>query len=311
MPPLISIITPCLNRVDYIDEAVRSVLDQQYSPIEHIVVDGGSTDGTLEKLRRYNHVTVMTGKDTGLYDAINKGIRSSKGELIGLLNSDDTYKKDVFSDWAQQFERHPEADVVSGNAVIFKQIASQPKTILRYLDYGFGGLSVYDVLTDARYPNTRLYRKRLFDQIGLFDPSYRIAGDGEFLLRAALAQVKNVRFPRFVYEYRQHPGSLTINTSDAQWRPALEEELYIAQTYLVKDDLPMSAKVLLQGWRVKMFWRGIKKALQNNHSSLTWHYVMNAIRSILWWPMAGTLFLGSKIARFPNIKYRIGQAKLS
>ena len=80
----ISIVTPCLNQSKFIVEAVESVLEQEYPNLEHIIVDGGSTDGTLEELRRYPHLTVMSGPDRNLYDAFNKGLRSARGDIIGM-----------------------------------------------------------------------------------------------------------------------------------------------------------------------------------------------------------------------------------
>lgn len=79
--PRICIITACLNRVGYISQAIASVLVQGYSATEHIVVDGGSTDGTLELLARYPHIKVVSGLDKGMYDALNKGLDLATGQL--------------------------------------------------------------------------------------------------------------------------------------------------------------------------------------------------------------------------------------
>src|SRR5467141_2466159 len=95
--PRISVITPCLNGVRYVGEAIESVLKQDYPNMEHIVVDGGSTDGTLEVLSRYHHLSVLKGPDRGVYDALNKALAVAKGELIGILNSDDRYADGVFA----------------------------------------------------------------------------------------------------------------------------------------------------------------------------------------------------------------------
>ena len=75
----------------YIADAIESVLSQHIPDVEHIIMDGGSTDGTLEILKKYPHLIVVSGPDNGMYDAINKGIGISKGEWIGLLNADDLY----------------------------------------------------------------------------------------------------------------------------------------------------------------------------------------------------------------------------
>ncbi|MBN1416361.1 MAG: glycosyltransferase, partial [Bacteroidales bacterium] len=96
LSPKISIITPCLNRVEFIRTAIESVLAQNYQNFEHIIIDGGSTDGTLELLKKYQHVIFVSEPDENLYEAINKGIRLASGKIIGHLNSDDFYSKAIF-----------------------------------------------------------------------------------------------------------------------------------------------------------------------------------------------------------------------
>src|SRR5689334_8323683 len=95
--PLLSIITPCLNRSTYIADAVESVLKQDYHNFEHVIMDGGSTDPTLSILGRYPHLQVFSEKDQGMYHALNKGIAKVRGEVIALLNSDDVYEPGIFS----------------------------------------------------------------------------------------------------------------------------------------------------------------------------------------------------------------------
>jgi glycosyltransferase involved in cell wall biosynthesis len=91
--PLVSIITVVLNGAKYIEQTIKSILDQNYANIEYIIVDGGSTDGTLEILKRYNDKIDywVSERDKGIYFAMNKGISFAKGELIGILNADDFY----------------------------------------------------------------------------------------------------------------------------------------------------------------------------------------------------------------------------
>jgi glycosyltransferase involved in cell wall biosynthesis len=91
----ISIITPSFNSVNYIERAIKSVLSQDYDNWEHIIVDGGSMDGTLEILKKYPHLVWVSEPDRGQSDAMNKGFQMSTGEIIGYLNADDWYKEDA------------------------------------------------------------------------------------------------------------------------------------------------------------------------------------------------------------------------
>jgi glycosyltransferase involved in cell wall biosynthesis len=90
--PLVSIITPSLNQGRYLREAIESVREQDYEPIEHVVVDGGSTDGTLELLREYGHLRWLSGPDRGQSHALNKGFAMARGQVFGWLNADDAYE---------------------------------------------------------------------------------------------------------------------------------------------------------------------------------------------------------------------------
>jgi glycosyltransferase involved in cell wall biosynthesis len=88
----VSIITPVFNNEKFIDVCINSVLNQDYENIEHIVIDGGSTDSTIEILNKFkNNIKIISEKDNGIYDAINKGIKVSSGEIVGILNADDFF----------------------------------------------------------------------------------------------------------------------------------------------------------------------------------------------------------------------------
>jgi len=117
--PRISIITPCLNRARFIREAVESVLNQGYPDFEHIIVDGGSTDGTLTVLEKYPHLRVISEPDKGMYDAINKGLHFARGAVIGLLNSDDLYAAGSLRTVAERFSHDASAQAVVGGAEVF------------------------------------------------------------------------------------------------------------------------------------------------------------------------------------------------
>src|SRR5215467_1765166 len=119
--PKISIVTPSFNHDGFIEEALLSVKKQNYPNLEHIVVDGGSTDGTLEILQRYGsqpgwgHLRWTSEPDHGQSDALNKGFRLAQGDIVGWLNSDDRYRVGCLQKIVQAFSTHSQADVIYGD----------------------------------------------------------------------------------------------------------------------------------------------------------------------------------------------------
>ena len=109
-----TIITPSYNQADYIEQTIRSVLEQDCPNVEHIVVDGGSSDGTVEILERYSHIIWISEKDRGQADALNKGLALATGSIIGWINSDDYYQENIFTSVAKNFV-NPTTQWVIGN----------------------------------------------------------------------------------------------------------------------------------------------------------------------------------------------------
>ncbi len=110
-----SILTPSFNAAQYIERAIRSVMDQDYDDWEHIIVDGGSTDGTVEILKKYPHLKWISEPDRGQSDAMNKAFVMSSGDIVGYLNADDTYETNILKIAAGYFQEHSECDLVAGN----------------------------------------------------------------------------------------------------------------------------------------------------------------------------------------------------
>ena len=262
-PPMISIITPCLNRREYIGEAIRSVLHQDYPNVEHIVVDGGSTDGTLEILRRYRQLRVISEPDDGHFEALNKGIGLARGEIIGHLNSDDFYQENVFAQVARRFAADQHIDAVHGGAIVFEQKADGTRRpVARYLAPRDIEMSFSNITVGVPIINARFFRRRAYARIGLYDMRYRIAADRDFLLRAALAGVKSGNIGRLVYHYRQHPGSLSINGQHAHRRNILSEHLIMTERYLHMDGVSPEARRYCRFWHTREAIVGVVLALR-------------------------------------------------
>lgn len=246
--PRISIVTPCLNRVEFIDEAVESVIAQNYPDVEHIIADGGSTDGTLQRLARYRHLRVISEPDQGLYDAWNKGLRMATGEIIGSLNSDDAYAPGAFAEFAAPFS-DPTVDAVYGGAdVIEGERLAEGRLVRRFQTPEEIELSFANLTYGVPITNARMFRRVIYERVGYHDLRYRIASDREFLLRVARTKPKAVLLDRVVYIYRMHAGSLTITGDDARERRAREEYLSIARELLADRSLPDNARHVARKW---------------------------------------------------------------
>jgi len=177
--PFVSVITAVFNGNDYICGCIESVLTQDYPYVEHIIVDGGSKDGTIEILRRYEDRLALwiSEPDSGVYDAWNKGIQLARGEWIAFLGADDTYLPGAISTYMKLAKENPRAEFLSSKARLDHITGYAPT---------FGGPWEWPRFSRAMstiHVGTMHHRK-LFERYGDFDTRYRIAGDYEYLLRA-------------------------------------------------------------------------------------------------------------------------------
>lgn len=191
----VSIITVVYNSVNTLSSCIDSVLAQDYDNIEYIIVDGLSTDGTSDVINRYaGEITkVISEKDNGIYDAMNKGIKCATGEIIGFLHSDDLFNdKYVLQRIAKAFIDN-NADVVYGDVEFFK--SGNIDVIKRY--YRSNELSVKNLAWGKMPAHPAIFiKRRIYKKIGIFDASFKIAGDYEFLCRLSkLPDLKSVYLP--------------------------------------------------------------------------------------------------------------------
>jgi len=249
LPPTFSIVTPCLNRADLIAEAVESVQAQDGVTVEHIVIDGGSTDGTLEVLARYPHLRVLSGADHGVYDAINRGLSIACGPILGHLNSDDVLLPGALAAVARVLAAEPDADAACGGAVVtVLGPDGRSRDLCRYDDPAMKRLRPADLCRGVPIINARFFRRRLYDRVGGYDPSYRYAGDREFLLRAWTAGMTTAPVPEPVYAYRQHAGSLTIAGRLTHTVPWLDEHLRLARRTIDDPASPPALRREARAW---------------------------------------------------------------
>jgi glycosyltransferase involved in cell wall biosynthesis len=178
----ISIITVVYNNKETIQDAIDSILNQTYKNIEHVIIDGASTDGTVEIIKSYGDkiTTFVTEADEGLYDAMNKGIALATGDLVGILNSDDFYIDDNVIEKVVKVFQEKEVDSMFAD-LIFVSPNNLQKTI-RYYDSSKFNPSKFAYGWMPAHP-TFFVKRKIYEKYGVFKTDYKIAADYELLVR--------------------------------------------------------------------------------------------------------------------------------
>ncbi len=180
--PLVSIITPSFNQVRYLETALRSVLEQDYPRIEYIVIDGGSTDGSLEVLGRYRDrlASCISEPDSGQAAGINKGLRLATGDVIAWLNSDDVYLPGAIRQAVEALEREPDLGMVYADGMM---VDSEQMLLDRHR---YRTLSLVDLLSfEVLLQPTVFMRRRVLEQAGYLDNAYQLILDHQLWVRIA------------------------------------------------------------------------------------------------------------------------------
>src|ERR1700735_3044964 len=219
--PLISIVTPSLNQASFIGEALQSVERQSYANWEHHVMDGMSTDGTVDLLRamtskkEQQKLFWVSERDSGQSDALNKGFRRVRGDIIGWLNSDDRYRVGCFEHIVKAFEENPSVDIVYGDYLIVDE-SGNPFQIRRELALHKSILLYHRVLY---IPTTAtFFRRRIFDENNWLEANLQYAMDLEFFIRLSARGYRFKHIPQLLADFRIQANSKTCSSSDMQQR---------------------------------------------------------------------------------------------
>jgi glycosyltransferase involved in cell wall biosynthesis len=185
-PPVVSIITPSYNQAQFLEEAILSVFNQDYPHIQYIIIDGGSTDGSIDVIRKYESRLKywVSEPDSGQSDAINKGWEKATGDIIAWLNADDSYCPDTFSKVADIFAENPETILVHGAANTYDQSG---KDIL-FTSYPFD-MDPYDMIASGGGVTTQpsvFIRRSVLDEVGYLNPDLHYIMDWEYWIRIGL-----------------------------------------------------------------------------------------------------------------------------
>ena len=213
----ISIVTAVLNNRKEIEETMLSVLDQDYPDIEYIVIDGASTDGTVEVVKRYADRLAFfaSEKDSGIYQAMNRGIAHATGDVIGIINSGDRYYPGAFGRVAAALSGRDLDNVIFWGDVMYEHLGR------------VRGFRPRKVKIGAFAPHPSMFvPRRVYERIGVYDESFRLLGDYEFMYRAVNHfRIEPVYLPELIAYYRE--GGI----SDRRIAACLRDELRVKLRY--------------------------------------------------------------------------------
>lgn len=223
----ITVVTPSYNQGKYIRRTIDSVLSQGIDDLEYIVMDGGSTDETVDILKSYgDRIIWKSEKDKGQTDAVNKGIRMAHGDIIGWLNSDDIYYPDAIKKVMEVFEKNPDVNVVYGNA---NHIREDDSFIEEYYTEDFD----YERLKEVCFicQPSLFFRKKVVDKYGFLDDSLQYCMDYEYWLRLGKGE-KFYRLNELIAGSRLYDDNKTLGAR----RKVHEEMLKMQKKILGKAD---------------------------------------------------------------------------
>lgn len=245
--PLFSIITVCYNSAKTIERTIQSVLHQSFSDYEYIIVDGKSMDETLAIVDRYRDsfgekLRVVSEKDNGIYDAMNKGIRMAKGEIVGIINSDDYYMEEALKIVAEAYQAdHSD----SSHRILYGMIKGVDENgTFDYVEFESHNRLPREMIA---HPGCFVTRKT-YEDLGAFSPDYRIAADYDFLLRAYRTG-DTIFIPIF-----QILAVFSAGGVSGDFKATFEETMRvrwkngcISRGYYLRKVLPFSAKERIKG----------------------------------------------------------------
>jgi glycosyltransferase involved in cell wall biosynthesis len=243
-PPLVSIVTPSFNQAAYLEQTMRSVLEQGYPNIEYIVVDGGSTDGSPALIERYSHRLAwwVSEKDQGQADGINKGLQRAQGEIVAWLNSDDFYLPGAVGQAVEALRIHPEAGLV------FSDVESRDSdgkliNIMRFGERSLEDLMAFEIISQPGV----FMRRSVLEQAGWLDTAYHYLLDHHLWLRMALIAppqyAPGVRWAAA----RFHPAAKNVALAGAFGREALRLAEWMEATAAFQPHLAQARRRMWAG----------------------------------------------------------------
>jgi glycosyltransferase involved in cell wall biosynthesis len=283
--PLFTIITPTLNASATLEDAVCSAMGQGIDS-EHLIMDGCSSDRTLEIAHSFQHLTVHSGRDRGLYDAMNRGAFFARGEWLIFLQADDWLPEGALAAYRAAMEKNPAAEILTGSAEAVRQIGENlwDQQWQRTSDAD-KALAIPNIALGEPMLNARAIRKSLFKKAGPFDLAYSLASDRDFLLKLTALQPQAATVDAPTYRYRWHEGSRTMNSGNSLSRRLTAENLAIAEKHIQSSTEPTTRR-LLKIWHHRQSTQAALCALEALQPLAVIQAVLRATRINPSWPPA-------------------------
>jgi len=316
--PRISIITPSYNQAEFLEQTIRSVLDQGYPNLEYMVVDGGSTDGSIEIVRKYEPRLAwwVSEADLGQADAINKGLRRASGEIVAWLNSDDLYLPGTIAAIANAFTQTPQMGLIFGDVL---SIDSQGHVfnVMRYGDWGLQDLMAFSIIGQAG----TFMRRPVLEQTGYLDKRFHYMLDHHLWLR--MAQFAPLRYiPEVLAAARFHPQAKNVAKAPGFAHEAYELLEWMQSQPALADKLTprvyagahrFHARYMLDGglpWQaLKSYWRSLKAHPRT--ALVEWHRMLYAALCLLGLGRLKPLYLRLRYALQRRRKPTLYEIELS
>jgi glycosyltransferase involved in cell wall biosynthesis len=305
----VSIISPSYNQADFLEQTIRSVLYQKYSDLEYFIIDGGSTDGSVDIIQKYADSLTwwVSEPDKGQAEAINKGLHKATGDIVAWLNSDDLYAPGAIAEAAAFLSENPQIGLVYGNAVSFDQTGI-PLNDLKFENWGIKELVAFNIICQPAV----FFRREVLERAGYLDEKYHLLLDHELWLR--IARVTKIHHIPKVWAFaRHHPDAKNVAQAHKfgeevfqildwmQSQPDLAEIIANDHSTVMSMANRLIGRYFLDGSRgwsaLKSYWRSFvtdpRIALQE------WHRIIFAGLSILGFGELGKLYYRAKRNQLP------------
>lgn len=306
----VSILTPVLNAAGTLREALQSALSQHPAPLEVLVQDGGSVDGSTRIWSEQCGVEGVVEKDSGIYDAMNRLLRRARGDWVVFLQADDWLEPGALAAWMRGAAANPSAQIISGGATAVELTpeptglsAGQWRTVWERDDITDKKFTPGNLVLGEPMLNARLYRRESLLKAGGFDVSWRLASDRDLLIRLWVSGVAAAEIPERVYRYRWHRGSRTFSHGSPKDQTLTRENIAIAKRHWRAASVPelrVFLKKFLIRETVRLAMNGLEAAnlqwvaegfAEGSKTTPGWVliFVAEFVKSLLGWAGRGFL----------------------